>query len=565
MPETPQRVRIDEIDWRTTFRFTRIFRSFRMAIHPSKLFTSLLLVVLLYLCGTFLDAVMGPSVDPDEIANYQTLPWNDFQEWREGSEVRFNRMLVRTLQGKHAPREVDSTYSVNDRLKATYESINQYYAELRAPYEKPSGGLASDEDFMRRRVERLAEIESQRRTDIDRIQKARPRGVFAQSTRALAEAFARFVNAASTANFGVMQVLRNERAPSTVAGALREMIIVIPGWAMFTHPVFFFVYFAMALSIWALVGGAVARMAALHATRDERISFLEAIVFAGRYWPWFIIAPLLIPVIAGAFCMVIYLLGLLAVGIPYARVATAPVGGLLFGVVLGIAFIVTILTVALASSHTLLYPGLAVEGTDGFDANSRAVGYVIARPWHLLFYNAVMLVYGALTYLFVMFVVYLTLMIVQFFIAAAAGAFSPADGAAGFQAVMPAPEVGQLSYEPDWSALNISGKITAVLVMVWVYLFVMLLAAYAISFFFSSQTQIYLLLRRSADGTDFEEVYIPPAAPESEPVKEVETKAVPDKVEGGGIAVGKQSTPPPASAAPTPPAPPSNPAPDKAT
>src|SRR3954452_18867923 len=43
------------IDWRSTFPFTLIFRSFRIAIHPSKLLLALLALLLIYLGGRILD------------------------------------------------------------------------------------------------------------------------------------------------------------------------------------------------------------------------------------------------------------------------------------------------------------------------------------------------------------------------------------------------------------------------------------------------------------------------------------------------------------------------------
>lgn len=548
MADTPQRVRIDEIDWRSTLRFTRIFRSFRMAIHPAKLLTSLLLVMMLYISGQFLDAVIGPTVVADEISQYQTLTPAEFSQWREGAENRLHRSLDMLLP-LNAENAGSRTDSIRVRLAKAADAINDHYAKRRAIYENdPESPLG--EDWKRGRV---ARIDAERKADLKRLQEISPRGVFKQSAEALAKSFEQFVTAASTADFGVTQVLRDGRAPNTVAGALREMVIVIPGWAMFTHPLFFFTYTVLALAIWALLGGAVARMSATHATRDERTGFLEAILYAARYWAWFLLAPLLIPLIASLVCVVIFVIGFAIMGVPYARMVTGPFGGLIFGVVILLSFVVTILTVALVGSHTLLYPGLAVEGTDGFDANSRAVGYVIARPWHLLFYNAVTLVYGALTYLFVLFVVYLTLKIAQFFVEIAASIFTR-DGFAPFEAIMPTPKTGQLSYEIDWAALDTPGKITAVFVMVWVYLFIGLLAAYAISFFFSSQTQIYLLLRRSADGTDFEELYVPSAPANAESEATPAAKAVPDKVEAGAAASTGASTEPAAKPAPAPPA-----------
>src|SRR4051812_20862597 len=43
------------IDWRSTFPFTHLFRSFRIAAHPSKMVIALALLLLLYIGGPTLD------------------------------------------------------------------------------------------------------------------------------------------------------------------------------------------------------------------------------------------------------------------------------------------------------------------------------------------------------------------------------------------------------------------------------------------------------------------------------------------------------------------------------
>ena len=47
--------RISGINWRETFPFTNLFRSFRIAIHPSKLGLGLIALLCLYLGGRFFD------------------------------------------------------------------------------------------------------------------------------------------------------------------------------------------------------------------------------------------------------------------------------------------------------------------------------------------------------------------------------------------------------------------------------------------------------------------------------------------------------------------------------
>src|SRR5690606_4216113 len=81
-----------------------------------------------------------------------------------------------------------------------------------------------------------------------------------------------------------------------------------------------------------------------------------------------------------------------------------------------------------------------------------------------------------------------------------------------FDGIMPTPEFGELAYAPDLSRLPWTAAVAAVIVSLWVNLFIAMLAAYAISYLLSSQTWVYLLLRRAMDGTDVSEVYTEPVA-----------------------------------------------------
>src|SRR5438309_3849703 len=63
---------IQGIDWRRAFPFTHLFRSFRIAIHPSKLALGLIALLCLYVGGLLLDRLwpVGHLAVPGEIALY---------------------------------------------------------------------------------------------------------------------------------------------------------------------------------------------------------------------------------------------------------------------------------------------------------------------------------------------------------------------------------------------------------------------------------------------------------------------------------------------------------------
>ena len=63
------------INWRETFPFTHVFRSFRVAIHPSKLILALLAILILYTGGRMLDGMWSARSRgvPEEIEAYESL------------------------------------------------------------------------------------------------------------------------------------------------------------------------------------------------------------------------------------------------------------------------------------------------------------------------------------------------------------------------------------------------------------------------------------------------------------------------------------------------------------
>src|SRR5690606_16533584 len=104
-----------------------------------------------------------------------------------------------------------------------------------------------------------------------------------------------------------------------------------------------------------------------------------------------------------------------------------------------------------------------------FDAISRAFNYLLGRPWRFLFYWATMLVYGAVTYLFVGLMVYFSLWTTKAFVGWWVFSDTPA-GVNRFDAIFPSPRLGELMHQVDWSALEGTGtgSVAAALVLVWV-------------------------------------------------------------------------------------------------
>ncbi|MFP4052980.1 MAG: hypothetical protein ACLFV7_03850, partial [Phycisphaerae bacterium] len=204
--------------------------------------------------------------------------------------------------------------------------------------------------------------------------------------------------------------------------------------------------------------------------------------------------------------------------------------GLLLG--LFIAF----MTIGLVAGGPLMYPTIAVEGSDSFDAISRSFSYVFARPWRSALYGLVALVYGVITYLFVRLFIFLTLCTTHWFVAG--GVFTGGDrlgeGADKLDVIWAAPQFGDLFGRFNWQAMSGMESVGAVLIGVWVFLLAGVVAAYLLSYFASATTTIYFLLRRQVDATDLDDVYVeeadeddfaaPQAAPEPKEEKSDEKK-----------------------------------------
>lgn len=524
MAQQMQPVRLEEADWPSVLPFLRLLGAFRLAIHPPRMLLALFLVTLLYVGGRGLDLVWpgGPSVYPGEVSQYAQLSPDQFFDWRSGREEWTRGQLFEQIQSlsslDKSPRDIANS---PDRFAMAIQYIHQHYNAQRQALRQSLDAQApgnGDRAEIRRRMEELYDRQIER---VAAVRALEPRGVFESILMAEVGAFQRLINAATSLRFGLRELVVGQPHQSdTVIGALRDMVFAQPGWLLHVHRGFLAVYMVFAMLLWSLLGGAIARMIAVHATRHEQVSTGRAVAFAGSRWLWFLLSPLMPLLLAGFIGMILSLGG----AVFFNASGLDLVGGLLFPVAMVLGLVIAVLVVGLAAAVNLLYPAIAVEGTDAFDALSRAFNYVLGRPWRWAFYTLLSIVYGAVTYLFVGSMLFLALLATHHFVGM--GVFrETAGGVSRFDAMWPAPRLGQLAYQLDWTQLPTTGKIGAALIWVWVKLTIGLLAAYAICFYLSANTWVYLLLRRSADGTEFDEVHLPP------PPKTVETPAAAEAVD----------------------------------
>jgi len=241
---------------------------------------------------------------------------------------------------------------------------------------------------------------------------------------------------------------------------------------------------AWALVVWGFFGAVMTRTVALRLTRDEGVSWARASQFSRARIGSYISAPVL-PILGVAFLTIpVALLGLLArldVGVL--------VTGVLYPFALLAGLLMTILLVGLLFGWPLMWSTISTEGTDAFDALSRAYAYVFQRPFHYLFYGIVASVVGLLGLTLVRGVATMVIHCTRW--AASWGATSNRIN-----------DIVVVNVEPG------VGESGAALIQFWENAVFTLVTAFAVSFLWSASTSIYLLLRRQVDAVELDEVFL---------------------------------------------------------
>jgi hypothetical protein len=340
-----------------------------------------------------------------------------------------------------------------------------------------------------------------------------------------------------------------------------EFVVEGPLWLWKAHWFFALLYTAWFLLIWSVFGGAIARIAAVHVARDEKISVRSALTFSVSKVLSFIFAPVIPVLIVLGIGIVIAIAATILLHIPYVGPILA---GLFFCFALLGGFVVTLVVLGTIGGFNLMYPTIGVEGSDSFDAISRSFSYVFARPWRMLWYTGVAIVYGAICYLFVRFFVWMVLAATWFFMSWLLGPHNhPHQPAVVWPSIWPPPmadPMDSLLYKPDFEHLKGTESAAAGLIVFWNYIVIGLIGAFAISFYFSANTIVYYLMRREVDATELDDVYVEetedaldePVAPASDTastspamvIKEASTVRVYETEEG---APAPTEAPPPAT------------------
>ncbi|MGI9430052.1 MAG: hypothetical protein ACR2NM_15440 [Bythopirellula sp.] len=236
------------------------------------------------------------------------------------------------------------------------------------------------------------------------------------------------------------------------------------------------------IAVWAIFGGAIARIAALYVTRGETIGPIVALRDATTAWPSTAGAPLISVLFGLALVIPLVVLSFLL------RLnSIAAIVGILWVVVLAWGLLLAVVFLGLMIGWPLMWACQGVERSDAFDGVSRCGAYVYQKPIQLAFY---ILIAGLLTYL--------SEAVVQVFadsaIALAEWSLSWGMGSARADEVL-----GSDLQTP-------TSSIAARAIQGWKQGVELLLKSFPLACLWSMSVGIYLLMRRHVDSTEMDEV-----------------------------------------------------------
>lgn len=311
-------------------------------------------------------------------------------------------------------------------------------------------------------------------------------GLYTEITGMYADGAEGLVQASLALNFSVDEM-------NGVPNILGRMVLGVPAMLFQEHPWFMLLFGADVLFVFAMASGILTRMSATQVCTNQNTTLGSAACSVHKRWVWYLLTPLmpaaLIVVVGG----VLALAGLVFFNIPGVDV----VGALGYGLWLILGFVVAVVALLLLLALFLMPPALSVEGSDGFDAIARSFNYILFRPWQFAVYLFSSIVYLAVVYVLVGAVASISIDATQSLIDI--GAFTEADDATytRFEVI-----TDQVSPRVDQ---GVSTDISHWIVARWFELVTAIVIAILFSTFCCLQTQVYVLMRRSADGTPMDQ------------------------------------------------------------
>jgi len=576
-------VELRSVVWTEVFPFLRLFKTFKLAIHFTRLLLGLACVAGCYFGGRILDGIwlgagagvpVGSDAAQTEIDAYATRPAAEFKAWKsQVDDARRNTLASAALALGHADNMAVALHQTSTRPAAELTRSEKHTREIAEAREiidqrltaalaavKESTSLSDDAKQKRRDTLRHAAdylrlllagqhvksfggltdpmtalanlsadaqgLSAEQRNLLERVIRAqaalnelehsRPRGPFIALLDYEMRCFAGAVQGVCSFRWGFAEPAHGGR-PSLLGSVFSAGHGLL--WLVTQRPWFALFYAAVHFVVFAFIGGAICRHAAVQAARDESIPLRETVRFAYDKFAGLIVAPL---VPAGIFLLiaVVMWIGGLVAAIPWFGELAA---GVLYGLALLGGFALAMILLATVLGLHLMWPTIAVEGSDAFDAVTHAVGYIGQRAWNAGFYTLLLLLYGGVSFVMVRVIGLLLFKLTHLLTGAGMSLFgfwnsSQTSTFAKLDAMWHMPAFGDLALLPTtdgtpfWGTfrnapLSGSESVAAFLIACWVFAAVGLLGAFVVSFFFCGSTQMYFLLRRDVDAVDYDEIF----------------------------------------------------------
>jgi hypothetical protein len=285
---------------------------------------------------------------------------------------------------------------------------------------------------------------------------------------------------------------------ANIAGCFKAV-----GWALRYHFIYCIIFFVIKLSVLSIAGGSLCRITALQFARGEKPGLTEALSFSTKKFLSFFAAPLVPAGIIIFMGLFVFILGLTG-NIPR-------VGELIIGIFMLPALIagvlIAIVLIGAVAGFNLMFPAVAYDGSDCFDAISRSFSYVYSKPWQMGFYTVIAAAYGAICYTFMRFFVFLLLSATRWFLQLGIWVKNSSQEVNKLTAIWAEPSFMNLLGSPISATAIWSQSIAAFLVYLILLIVIGLLVAFVISFYFSANTIIYSLMRNRVDNTALDDIF----------------------------------------------------------
>ena len=597
-----EKVEPREISWRTLLPWTELFRGFQVALDLNKLILAAAgifimalgwwLLALLFTAGESADP---PKWEPPAAQTEERAAWEKFQHARDHWNLMYEtagvgkagalvgatdlidsydeyqsyqaaredqRKAVRdrddaakardaALADREAARKASTNANPADdpKVKEAQTKLDQAEQRLRelpdpADYE----GFFKKHGFSSAKADDLASIESGKATRVKPYARLstwpwfedRGPNPFLMTTGQLGKPW-------EVGHF--WEWLLTQQAPVLVEPLVKLLLPVV----YLFHPtadllcrLYFLCVLIWTVVVWSVSGGAITRIAAVQVARGEKIGLVEAVRFTWKRILSYVTAPLFPLAFIFVLLVAMILFGLLVLIPGFGDIIVA---GLFWPVMIMVGLLMAIALVGLVG-WPLMSATVSAEGTDSWEAVSRAYSYVYQKPWHFIWYSLVAVVYGAIIVFFVGFMGSLTVYLAKWGVSQTPGmalresggpsflfAYAPTsfgwrslllEGAVvrgekivdsegrinqsaydkwvGREAPDNKDEKGEMYNGPD--KLQWYNLVGAFFVAVWLWVAFLLILGFSYIYFWSASTIVYMLLRRNVDAAEMDEVYL---------------------------------------------------------